>query len=232
MPETDSSPVPQAWPRWVVPTATLVGPVALFALLFLLAFLVYNDGQAYRVVWLHMVALFTTPFGKFVAIGMLRAGFGVLPTTFFLGSIELCFALFFVFNFDLVYRIPRVGRWVRKAEAKGHVALGRRAWIRRLAFTGIFVYTVIPFQGTGAIVAAIFGRLLGLGRLKSVVAIAAGGYAGIFLVSVTAVGLGYAYRAGLDWGLYSTLLLVTVVYTLWAGFWNPYRPPQEPGRSP
>ncbi len=224
---TPPSPPPGTADPWPVALGKFVLPFALFAGLFLLAYLLWPEGDRYQTAWFWMLALFLTPLGKFTAIGMQSAGFHAVTTIFFLGSIEFCFALFFVLNFDLLYRVPRVGAWVHKAEEAGRRRLLKKAWVQRLAFVGIILWTSVPFQGTGAITGAVFGRLMGMGRLRTFLAIILGGYGGLTAVVLGNLGIRSAYQAGIDWGIYSTVLIATLLYILWAGYWSPYRPAED-----
>lgn len=110
-----------------------------------------------------------------------------------LGTVDVVVGLFLVWNLDLVHAIPRIGPGFRRFEARGAAFLGDHGWVRRLAFIGIVLVVIVPFQGTGAVMGSILGRLIGIGPWRTFAAIVIGAYTGVALVlsgSAAVTGLG------------------------------------------
>jgi len=93
------------------------------------------------------------------------------------------FALFLAWNLDLVYHIPGIGGLARKFRTKGKEILKEFKWVRRLAFVSIILLVIIPFQGTGAVLSSMVGRIIGLGKYKVLLAVTIGAISGTLLVA-------------------------------------------------
>jgi uncharacterized membrane protein len=52
--------------------------------------------------------------------------------------------------------------------------------MRRWAFTGVMLFVMFPLTGTGAIGGSLFGRLLGLSRIRTFLSITVGSAIGCF----------------------------------------------------
>ena len=56
-----------------------------------------------------------------------------------------------------------------------HVTLAQKPWIRRWALFGVAFFVVLPLPGSGTLIGSMVGRLIGLSRLGSFLAVATGG---------------------------------------------------------
>ena len=192
--------------RLLARASLLAIPLLLFVVLLLI------------VAWLHptnfpslyglILAFMFTPAGKFSAIGFIGSGMGVWETVAILGTVDVLVGLLLILNFEGLYRVPRLGPAVARLEARGAILLADRGWIRRLAFVGLAVVVAVPFQGTGAVAGAFMGRLLGVGRWRTLAAIAMGGYGGVAVVAGATSGVAAALRANLVAGLGLIALLL------------------------
>ncbi len=97
-----------------------------------------------------------------------------------LAFVDIVFAMFFMWNFDLLLKIPLIGPWMAKVERIGKRKLSDRPWVHKFALLGLIVYTMFPFQGSGGAVGSIFGRILGMGKRRVFAAITVGAFAGAF----------------------------------------------------
>ncbi len=104
--------------------------------------------------------------------------------------VDIIVGLFLCWNFDLVKKIPLIGRYVRTFERRGAAYLSKRPWIRRLAFIGIVLFVVVPFQGSGAVGATIVGRLIGMKRYSVWLAVVIGALIGCFTIAILAYYFG------------------------------------------
>lgn len=117
------------------------------------------------------VQYFFNPVGKEVAILCgIRSCPPVIPgpelhplqVAPFLVFIDAVTALFLAWNYRYILRVPFLGHTLRWIEHHGAKTVAKRAWIRKLAFTGVMLYAAGPFEGTGAIGGTIVGRTIGL----------------------------------------------------------------------
>ncbi|RLF26789.1 MAG: hypothetical protein DRN01_03950 [Thermoplasmata archaeon] len=102
---------------------------------------------------------------------------------FSVALIDSVVSLFVVWNYDLVKKIPLLGRFVKKVEELGRKGSKEYAWVRPLRFTGIVLFVMVPFQGSGGLVGSILGRLIGMKPWVTWVAVTTGALAGCLLIA-------------------------------------------------
>jgi len=96
-------------------------------------------------------------------------------------ALDALTAVFLALNFNLLYYLPFIGNLIKKFEKAGHKTLERRKWIKRLSTVGLFLFMVIPFQGTGAISTSLIGRLAGVDVYRVVFVV----FVGSILTTIT-----------------------------------------------
>jgi len=111
-----------------------------------------------------------------VALGL---ALGLNPVVVFAGVAlaDLIMVAYPALNFDLLERVPRLGPWLKRMEGRGRKMLLKWEWLSRVEFAGLVAFKMIPFEGTGSIVTAVVGRLLGLGPWTVVAAATIGSVA-------------------------------------------------------
>lgn len=77
-----------------------------------------------------------------------------------------------------LYRMPRAGPRMAAAREAGWRLLQRNPWMYRVTWLSLAGFVAVPFQGTGALVGVILGRLLGLSRVSIVAATGIGSLVG------------------------------------------------------
>lgn len=87
---------------------------------------------------------------------------------------DLCTACLLVFHASFIYKIPKLGPRLLSLRDEGQFFLRYQPWIRRFTFVGLSVFVAIPIAATGAIAGSIFGRLLGMTRTATILAIFCG----------------------------------------------------------
>jgi len=97
--------------------------------------------------------------------------------------VDIMVALFLVWNYDLVKKIPLLGTVVEKVERAGKGTASKYQWIKKLEFIGIVLFVIIPFQGSGGFIASVVGRLLGMKPWNVFIAIITGSLIGTILVA-------------------------------------------------
>lgn len=99
---------------------------------------------------------------------------------------DVATALLIMGNMHYIYRIPALGRKLASARQAGFHVLQVHKWIRRMAETGLILFIAMPFQGTGALLGVILGRILGLSRLGIFLCTLAGSALGSTIVALAA----------------------------------------------
>ncbi|MDH3271860.1 MAG: small multi-drug export protein [Gemmatimonadota bacterium] len=92
--------------------------------------------------------------------------------------IDLATALIVMGGMHVLYRLPGAGRRIRAARQSGWRLLQQNAGMHRVTWLSLAGFVAVPLNGTGALVGAIVGRLLGLSRVSIVSAIAFGSVVG------------------------------------------------------
>ncbi|MDP7267266.1 MAG: small multi-drug export protein [Pirellulales bacterium] len=134
-------------------------------------------------------------FGKFVILsgdGSEVASPFFTPDQLFLLVLymDLMTAMMLVFHAGFLFRIPYLGHRLLLVAEDGQFILQLHPWMRRATFVGITLFVMFPLAATGAVGAAIFGRLLGMSRIATFFGICLGSllgcgamYYGSFLIN-------------------------------------------------
>ncbi len=91
---------------------------------------------------------------------------------------DIMVALFVTFHMGLLFRIPWVGPKIAMLVWDGKFVMDSQPWIRKVSFLGLISFVIFPTSTTGSIGGSIFGRLLGLSRLMTVVGVLIGSLLG------------------------------------------------------
>ena len=97
--------------------------------------------------------------------------------------VDIVVALFLLWNYDLAKKIPLIGKFMIKVENIGRSSSDKYAWVKPLRFIGIILFVMVPFQGSGGLVASILGRLFGMKPLNTFFAITTGAIIGTILIA-------------------------------------------------
>jgi uncharacterized membrane protein len=88
--------------------------------------------------------------------------------------IDLLIAFGLLSGLEGLERAPVLGRWLRRMRRKAQVVLGEYPGLERMAFAGVSLFVMLPLAATGAVTGSFAARLIGLGRVPGVLAIALG----------------------------------------------------------
>jgi len=91
---------------------------------------------------------------------------------------DVCTACLLVYHASFLYKIPKLGPRLLSLRDEGQFFLRYQPWIRRFTFIGLSLFVAIPIAATGAIAGSIFGRLLGMTRTATILAICCGSLIG------------------------------------------------------
>ena len=168
---------------------TLVGPALFTAALLILMGLGYGWELPRNIIWAALATFFF--FGRFVilvgrdtqALGDAPGWFselGLTPEQLFgmVTYMDVLTALFVTFHMGVLFRLPWVGRKIAGLASDGKFIMEQQPWLRRLAFFALIGFVVFPTSTTGSIGGSIFGRLLGLGRFRTVLGVMLGSLLG------------------------------------------------------
>lgn len=103
---------------------------------------------------------------------------------------DLTVAVLLSFHLSAAFKLPYFGPRLRAVEADGRFILASNPWMRRLTFLGVVAFVMFPLAATGSIGGSIFGRLLGMSRVRTL--------AGVALGSVLGCGMMYFGSAVLN----------------------------------
>lgn len=174
-------------------------PWAIAAVEFLILYLVL-DMNTFTTLSFWMTIYFFPPFGKETVIPLAIAGDSiesVLPIStpdtmvsihpimiaLAIASIDIIVGLFLLWNLDFAKKIPILGKWIKKMEAKGETILEKNKYIEAFTFIGVVLFVMFPFQGSGAVGASIVGKFVGLEEKKVWFAIIIGAIGGCLLIA-------------------------------------------------
>ena len=91
---------------------------------------------------------------------------------------DFAVALFVAFHIGFMFRLPWLGPKVSMLVSDGKYLMEKQPWIKRLSFIGLICFVVFPSSTTGSIGGSIFGRLLGFGRVVTVLGVLIGSLIG------------------------------------------------------
>lgn len=77
-------------------------------------------------------------------------------------AVDMTLAVIISFNFDLLLRIPLLGKVLGFFTRKTTILLEKKPWIKGLASAGLFLFMYMPFMGSSAIDTSIIGRMLSI----------------------------------------------------------------------
>ena len=176
-------------------------------------------------IWPLLLAYFFPPFGKEtiipLGVGILEKGLTVpllnlyvvpvkinpVSMALAVAYIDIIVALFLVWNYDIAKKIPIVGQFISKVEEKGKNVEQKYGWIKPLRFIGIVLFVMVPFQGSGGLVASIVGRLIGMKSWNTFLAITIGAIVGCLLIALFA----QAFLIFIEINTMLTLIFVVII---------------------
>ncbi len=101
--------------------------------------------------------------------------------------IDLATACIMMGGIHLLDGLPGAGKRLAAARESGSRILNRNPWMHRAAWIGLAIFIAVPFNGAGALMGSVVGRLLGLSRTSI---ISATGFGSIVGASALALASG------------------------------------------
>ena len=128
-------------------------------------------------------------FGKFVILGGgdgdlldARAFFTAEQLVVLVLYMDVMTACVLALHLGFLFRLPVVGAKLNALVEDGHFILQSNPWMKRTTFLGLVAFVMFPLAATGSVGGSIFGRLLGMSRLGTLVGITLGNALGCVLM--------------------------------------------------
>ena len=165
-----------------------------------------------------------------VAIGKFLPLWGIGGKTHFnpwelglvIWALDTWTVLVVVYGLEPLYRIGPIKAILARMQTNASLVLTAYPSIRRAAVVGVVMFVLFPFAGTGALVGAFLGILLGLQRFVLISAVSLGGLIGGMLMAFAAVNFGEAMRRLSEMQsdpVIKWLMIGSVILVLVAAFW-------------
>ena len=168
--------------------ASLIGPVVATAVALALVYVFQGWDFAASYVFAAATAFFLT--GRFIILlgkgdEQPEAHFGNFTEYLdaqnlfaMLTWLDVMVAIFVAFHMAVLFKVPWAGNKLKELVSDGRFILNKQPWIRRAAFLGLVVFVIFPTSTTGSVGGTIFGRLLGMNRMRVIAAILIGSVLG------------------------------------------------------
>ncbi len=194
-----------------------------------LLYLIIPNGSTFWVMGGGIFAYFFPPAGKesvipIVVTELTRKGLYAPHQIIFLVASSIAFvdiitSYFLLWNFYIAEKIPLIGDWIVRFQNFGAQKMKEKPWIKKLAYLGIALFVVIPFQGSGGVGASIMGRVIGMNKYHTWFSIIIGSFTGCFLIASTSYFVGdailRAFRSSIFQGIGSLLVVITILVFLY-----------------
>lgn len=217
--------------------STLWGKVFLFVVPFLVAalyisllYLIICDKSIFWVVGGGISTYFFPPFGKESVIPgtitiLMASKYNLsAPAIITLVSGSIAFvdvvtSYFLLWNFYIAEKIPFVGKWIKRFEEFGARKMKEKAWISKIAFIGVALFVVFPFQGSGGVGGSILGKVIGMNKYQAWFAIITGSFTGCFMIGIISYYLSgailHAFKSSIFKGVGIIILVIAVFIFLY-----------------
>ncbi|MFP4609251.1 MAG: small multi-drug export protein [Candidatus Aenigmatarchaeota archaeon] len=208
---------------------TIWGKLFLFFIPFLIAgsyiyilYLILNHISLFWIVGGAITSYFFPPAGKEsvipITIGILRAkqtSLSPLANIYIVSTsiafVDIVSSYFLLWNFYIAEKIPLIGRWIKKFREFGAQKMKEKRWIKKVAFLGVALFVIFPFQGSGGVGASILGRVIGMNKYRAWLAIITGSFIGCFFIGVISYYIGGAIIRAFQSGIFTGIGALVVV---------------------
>lgn len=199
----------------------LTGPVLLGAGYVWLLYMTL-DWDTFEIVGGGMLFYLIPPAGKESVIpAMIALGIEPVFAALNIAIVDIVVGLFLALNFEvfiaLIGRIPVVGKAIYLLERRGRVVLKRNPWMEEITFIGLILFVIVPFQGSGALMASIIGNIIGVDSKRVLLAVEIGAISGTLLVAFISSAVIEVIRRSvvLGLGLTGVIILIGVILYVW-----------------
>lgn len=182
-------------------------PILLGVILILALWLLYDTERFFQITGL-IFLYFIPPAGKESIIPTAIAfGFPWQVVCFVFTYVDIVLCLFMLWNFDIICKIPFMGKWIHYLVQNGSVFLSKHLWVERFCFIGLSTFVFIPLQGSGSIGGVILGRILGMSTVQIFIAVLIGTFLQSYLIGLSM----YAIQEYLNLNLWYLVILIIIL---------------------
>ena len=199
---------------------TLVGPCFLSLLILVMVWQSSGSAFVWRLLTTAVATLFF--FGKFVILGGTEGGHESIHS--FLTTeqlfvmvlyMDLVTACVLTFHLGFAFKLAVIGPKLEAVVQDGQFIMQSNPWMKRVTFVGLVVFVMFPLAATGSVGASIFGRLLGMSRLLTLVGILLGSILGCSAAYFGAEFINQHFDRNNPWNLIGGIaLLVSIILIL------------------
>ncbi|HJK44807.1 MAG TPA: small multi-drug export protein [Methanocorpusculum sp.] len=197
------------------------GILAVFGVVLCFFFLTMPSDVFYQ--FLGFLGLYLMPgFGK-ESIVPLAMAFGISWWQITLGIVvgDMALAIIIAYNFDLLLRLPLLGRVLRYFTTKTNEVLQKYLWIKGLSLVGLFLFMYIPFMGSSAINTTVVGRLLSVPPKTLLTIVFVGSILATLTMAVGMQAILELWAANPVYAVVAVLAVVIVAVVCWK-LWQKY----------
>lgn len=197
------------------------GILAVFGVVLCFFFLTMPSDVFYE--FIGFLGLYLMPgFGK-ESIVPLAMAFGISWWQITLGIVvgDMALAIIIAYNFDLLLRLPLLGRVLRYFTTKTNEVLQKYLWIKGLSLVGLFLFMYIPFMGSSAINTTIVGRLLSVPPKTLLTIVFVGSILATLTMAVGMQAILELWAANPVYAVVAVLAVVIVAVVCWK-LWQKY----------
>lgn len=116
-------------------------------------------------------------------------GFSAWQLALMVLCLDAVWAVVLTWHAGVLFHVPWVGPRLRAAVREGSLLLESNRWMRRMTVIAVLAFVMIPISSTGSIGGSLLGRLLGLPRRTTLLAVLAGSVLGCALMLAFAEAL-------------------------------------------
>ena len=198
--------MPRRLPEAFYRASLFVLPFA-FAFLYVVALLpILTPDEWNIIVFVGMSTYLIAPVGTEIVVPVVVIALQAIraaPAVLALGVLSVVLvdvfaALFFAWNWELLERVPYLGRVLRRVEARCHALIAKRKWGEGATLLALAAYVALPFQMTGGLFGSALGRVMGIEKTRVFLAVAGGSLAGAVPMGIVAVLAGPSVLAALS----------------------------------
>jgi len=179
----------------------LLSPIVITLILIVALNFILDEHTFYAIMGIAGLSWFAC-LGKFVILAGIMPPFNLHPIVAAITIIylDVVFGVFFLLNFDWLYKAPFIGKTMKKLEEKGKNMMLKYQWVEKLAFWGLVICAIYP----GSVITTFVGRFIGLKAKLVLYAIIIGSIAG-------ALGIAYFGEAIKVLFEYNKILGITIL---------------------
>jgi hypothetical protein len=133
--------------------------------------------------------------------------------------IDLETALFMGWNFELLLKLPMLGKALESFIRKTRDFIAEQPWLKKIYFAGIVVLVMVPVLGSGGIRGSIIGQLLGMQKTTVFLAIVIGAFFGCFGIALGALFLQELFLQSILSGITAVAGLIIIALLGWM-YWK------------